>query len=285
MELNGLPLDNTKKKRTEPIVLPVYIALSYVMIWTFVKNCLLLQPPKEQNRARCEASGQRSCWQPLYVSACASQRGQCRGGSCSAGAGGRGCASTRQPLGGTQRVGAGGARSHPRLMQHKGAAGKTLYSEFPTFFFFFFPSVAVFFPHFPSIMLAREALFLAAPRAPRRSVESRVCKAEFVVPVPGSRAPPRPGPSRQRGVPGPAGQPGRAAPLHPWLLPEGQAPSARPLLLLPRPLPSEARAELRAAVAVPKLLPERLPVGSYGSGRTESSRQCQGDICFPLASL
>lgn len=57
MELNGLPLDNTKKKRTEPIVLPVYIALSYVMIWTFVKNCLLLQPPKEQNRAGCEASG------------------------------------------------------------------------------------------------------------------------------------------------------------------------------------------------------------------------------------
>lgn len=155
-------------------------------------------------------------------------------------------------------------------------------------FFFFPPPWLFFFPHFPSIMLAREALFLAAPRAPRRSVERRVCKPEFVVPVPGSRAPPRPGPSRQRGVPGPAGQPGWAAPLHPWparLLPEGRAPSARPLLLLPRPLPSEARAELRAAVAVPKLLPERLPVGSYGSGRTESSRQCQGDICFPLASL
>lgn len=67
MELNGLPLDNTKRKRTQSIVLPVYIALSYVMTWTLVKKCLLLPPPKEQNGAGCEASGRRSRWQPLYV--------------------------------------------------------------------------------------------------------------------------------------------------------------------------------------------------------------------------
>lgn len=62
IELNGLPLDNTKrknKKRIESIVLPVYFA--HMMIGTFAKECLVLQTLKEQNSTGFEACGQRSC--------------------------------------------------------------------------------------------------------------------------------------------------------------------------------------------------------------------------------
>lgn len=85
-----------------------------------------------------------------------------------------------------------GARSHPRLMQHKEAPCKTLYSAFPTFCFpllvwiFFLVSRA-------SCWLGKRC-FTELREPPRRSVERGVCKPEFVIPVPGSGA--RAGPAR-----------------------------------------------------------------------------------------
>lgn len=179
----------------------------------------LITTPQRTERCRL-----RSFWpeEPLTAFICAEQRGQCPAGPRPGGA----AASALQPLVPPRTGGLGPGTPPPHAAQRASVHDSLLgISYLAGVFLFFFPPWLGFFPHFPSITLARGALFQAAPRA--RGAQRRVRRPEVAVAVPGKGARARPWPS--------------------------PAPSiARPLLLLPRSVPAEAQAELRAVVAVPQ---------------------------------
>lgn len=241
MELNGLPLDNTKKKRTESIVLPEYIALSYVMIWTFVKEVSLITTLAKNKPVPVVKLLARGAADSLYMS----QPVRSGPGSVPAG-----------PARPRRREGLCGA--HAAIGWHPGGGLLWGLGHTPAwcstkrhrarpsirpFLPFVSPSLSGFFSSFPEHRAGSGSAVSrssASPHGAAWSAEfanlSLLSRSREAEPVPG-----RPDPCQPRGVPGPRRA---AAPLHPSparQLPEGCSALARPLLLLPRP-PGTGRA-------------------------------------------